>query len=135
MKCLDLMASTQPGTQKTNFDICTRKLPNISCKTFRKKSISLNFVNLHTILWQRLWVCKMPLHESLVFSTNLVVVIFLPWWVFFLGISVGWNTEVLLTVSSLLEHQLYTKNNVLRNLNFELAFHDFDMSLQMWHFF
>ena len=71
LKCLDLMASIQPATQKTNFDIYTRKLPYISCRTFRKKPILFNFMNLLTTLWQRLWVCKMLLHQRLVFSTNL----------------------------------------------------------------
>ena len=38
LKCLDLIASTKPMTQKTNFDIYGKKLRKISCKTFHRKT-------------------------------------------------------------------------------------------------
>ena len=51
--CLDLMTSIQPATEKTNFDIVSRKLQKISCKTFRRKTslaqfrecLNVSFVN------------------------------------------------------------------------------------------
>ena len=38
LKWLDLIASTKPMTQKTNFDIYGKKLRKISCKTFHRKT-------------------------------------------------------------------------------------------------
>ena len=38
LKCLDLIASTKPITQKTNSDIYGKTLRKISCKTFHRKA-------------------------------------------------------------------------------------------------
>ena len=38
LKCLDLIASTQPTIEKKNFDICVCKALKISCKTFHRKT-------------------------------------------------------------------------------------------------
>ena len=46
------MASTQPSTQKPNFD--SKKSQKTSCKTFHKKPTLLNFVNLPTTFPPRL---------------------------------------------------------------------------------
>ena len=40
LKCLDLMASTQPNTQKTNVGSCAKKIAKICCKTFHNKTYS-----------------------------------------------------------------------------------------------
>ena len=38
MKCLELMAGTQPGTQNASFDSCAKNCRKISCKTFYIKT-------------------------------------------------------------------------------------------------
>ena len=48
LKCLVLKVSAQPGTSLANFDSCARKLrkKENSCKTFDRKPVLINFVNL-----------------------------------------------------------------------------------------
>ena len=55
LKCLDLMASTQPAIQKPNFDVFRAKnCKKSTVKHSIEKPILLTFVNLSTTFYPRL---------------------------------------------------------------------------------
>ena len=65
LKCLDLMASTPPTTQKLNFDVFDKISQKISSKTFYRKSILLSFVNLSTTFCLILFSCPILCFDTL----------------------------------------------------------------------
>ena len=50
---MNVIPTTYPATQKTNFDLCARKLLKVNCKKFLEKRTLNNFVNLLTIFCPR----------------------------------------------------------------------------------
>ena len=60
LECLDTTASTQPATQKPNFNILRKKSHTVNCKTFHKKTyfaqfreFFLNHATYPRVLWIR----------------------------------------------------------------------------------
>ena len=54
LKCLDLMTSTQPNTQKPNFDGFVKSRKKLAAKHLRNKSIFFNFRNISIIFGARI---------------------------------------------------------------------------------
>ena len=67
LKCLDLLASTQPTTQKLNFDLTFLVISHkkSAVKHPIEKSILLRFVNLSTTIWFKIEVQWPVLVEKL----------------------------------------------------------------------
>ena len=67
LKCLELKAKAQQATQNENFDSCTGKLQKINYETFQRKTYLLNFENLSTSLYPRLYLptnLSLPNYET-----------------------------------------------------------------------
>ena len=62
LKCLDLIGSTKPMTQRTNFDIYGKKLRKISCKTFHRNTCFTYFGEFLYNLLSKILTLKRRVH-------------------------------------------------------------------------